>query len=79
MNTITRPGAGWQHIAGSVWDHESGLRLHMLGLVRLPCGKMVSANKWPTSQTAALAIRIAGSRRRGLMVWALWCLNNVGG
>lgn len=72
-----RPGRGWRHVAGAVWDHASGLRLHMLGLVRLPDGSHVSANEWPHSRDAQRAMRIAGGRRRGLMVWALWELTDA--
>jgi len=73
---VMRPGPGWKHVTGPVWDHVSGVRLHMSGLVRLPDGNTVSANQCPQSKSADRAVRIAGSRRRGLMVWALWCLDH---
>jgi hypothetical protein len=67
-----RPGAGWTHNGGSVWEHINGARVHLLGLVRLPNGDFLSANKWPDSREAARMIRINGeNRKRGLMAWAL--------
>lgn len=69
-----RPGPGWRQnkINTAVWDHYSGMRLHMLGLLRLPNGEMRQANQWPTSHLANGCIRVAGgNRKRGLMVWAM--------
>ena len=71
-----RPGPGWEHIAGAVWDHVSGVRLHTGGMIRTPDGHTVSAHQWPESKSVARAVRITGSRRRGMMVWALWCLHH---
>ena len=68
------PGPGWRQntITKSIWDHESGIRLHMLGMLRLPNGEIRQANQWPTSQLADGCIRVAGgNRKRGLMIWAL--------
>lgn len=75
--TQTRPGAGWKHVSGAVWDHESGLRLHTSGMLRTPGGEYISGNCWPETQVVSLATRITGSRRRGLMLWALWVLKGV--
>jgi hypothetical protein len=68
-----RPGIGWKHVAGSVWDHlPTGIRLHLLGMARLPDGRFVSANEWPTLMDSGEHIRIAGgNRKRGLMTWAM--------
>lgn len=71
---IRRPGKGWRqnghHVA--IWDHDSGMRLHLLGLLRLPNGELKSASKWPSSIVATGCIRVAGgNRKRGLMLWAL--------
>lgn len=74
MGEMTRrkPGPGWKHVAGAVWDHISGIRLHMMGLVRLPGGQYVSANTVAEQQGVCKALRIAGGNpRRGLMIWAL--------
>ena len=71
---VRRPGPGWQQntITKAVWDHDSGMRLHMLGMLRLPNGEIRQANQWPTSQLADGCIRVAGgNRKRGLMIWAL--------
>lgn len=70
---IRKPGQGWQYVANSVWLHEpSGIRLHLLGIVRFPSGKYKSTNEWPTSAIADGYIRMAGgNHKRGLMMWAL--------
>jgi len=66
-----RPGSGWIHVAGSVWDHVSGIRLHLLGMVRLRNGAYVWANAWPESHDVGRLVRInGGNRKRGLMAWA---------
>jgi len=58
-------GSGWQHVAGAVFDHVSGLRIHLCGLARLPCGAVVCGTVWPESQRMYRAIRIQGGNRRG--------------
>lgn len=69
---VMRPGAGWKHLGGAVWEHTNGTRIHLLGAVRLPDMSFLSANKWPESSEARRFIRInGGNRKRGLMAWAL--------
>ena len=66
-----RPGAGWKHLAGSVWEHSSGTRIHLIGLVRLPDMSFFSLNKYPECMDGYKMIRInGGNRKRGLMSWA---------
>lgn len=65
------PGPGWTHVAGSVYGHQSGARLHTLGMVRLPNGEHVSASEYPEYCAAGLLIKMnGGNRKRGLMAWA---------
>lgn len=69
---VIRPGPGWVHLGGAVYEHSSGIRMHMLGALRLPNGEFLSASKWPECIDAAQMIRInGGNRRRGLMAWAM--------
>lgn len=69
---VRRPGIGWRHLGGTVWEHESGTRLHQWGLVRFIDGVHLSANQWPQSKVADFWIRVAGgNRRRGLMLWVV--------
>ena len=69
---VMRPGSGWRHIAGPVYEHSNGTRVHVGGFVRLPNGEFLSASTFPESQNAALMIRInGGNKRRGLMAWAM--------
>lgn len=65
------PGPGWVWVAGPVWDHESGMRLHLYGLLILPDGTRCWADRWVDSYIADRYVRIAGgNRKRGLMAWA---------
>lgn len=72
-----RPGLGWQHIPESaVWDHSSGLRIHRIGMARLPDGRHVSRDsnaEWSHSHAAQ---KLTGyNDKRALMVWALSLLS----
>jgi hypothetical protein len=67
---VIRPGKGWQHMAGAVFERTDGLRVHTLGLVRLPDGRTLSGSVWPESCELDRLIRINGNRKRGLMAWA---------
>ena len=65
------PGNGWSHVSGSVYDHEDGIRLHLLGMLRMQNGDHVCATEWPESQIVRFYIRLnGGNRKRGLMAWA---------
>ena len=69
---VMRPGRGWKYLAGPVWEHVTGTRVHIGGFVKLPNGTFLSANKWPDSMEVDMMIRInGGSRKRGLMSWAM--------
>lgn len=66
-----RPGAGWRHIAGAVYEHANGTRVHLLGMICLPTGEWLSANKWEESKEARRFVRMNGGNwKRGLMAWA---------
>ena len=39
-----RPGSGWKHLAGPVWEHASGVRVHSGGLVKFPDGRSTFCN-----------------------------------
>ncbi len=67
----SRPGPGWRHIAGPVFGHVSGARIHLSGNIRLPCGYWMSLNNLRDWKEIDAAIRInGGSVRRGLMAVA---------
>jgi hypothetical protein len=74
-----RPGPGWTNCGGPpsdphgpVWDHTSGIRLHVCGMVRLAGGLIVQGERWPESKELYRFIRInGGNRKRGAMAWAL--------
>ena len=66
-----RPGTGWRHVNGSVYDHQSGLRLHLLGVLRLSSGSIINGDMWPESRRVGWFVRAnGGNRKRGLMAWA---------
>lgn len=67
-----KPGPGWEKVGPSVYDHPSGLRIHVGGYCLMPQGEFISGNAWPQSSVMDRFIRIAGgNRRRGVMMWAL--------
>ena len=64
---MKRPGRGWKHINGAVWDHTSGIRIYVGNMCRLPCGRHIMGAK-----RLRRAVREQGGNlRRGTMVWAL--------
>lgn len=73
-----RPGNGWKaYELAPVWEHASGIRIHSIGICRLADGTVINGEHWPECQTLLRAIREqGGTRRRGLMVWALAISSN---
>src|SRR5687768_11592202 len=67
-----RRGSGWKHVAGSVWEHTTGLRIHLLGLARLPDGQSVP---WRFDDEYAAKRQQGYNTKRALMVWALSLLS----
>lgn len=73
-----RPGRGWSHVAGAVYDHDSGMRLHLLGYLRMPDGRWLCGNAWPEVQRVSLAMHLTGQTgKRMLMVWAILVLREI--
>jgi hypothetical protein len=74
-----KPGPGWRHISGSVWDHiPSGMRVHGLGFVRMPDGRWINGTEWPEIIRFGLSVGLTGTTNmRHVMVWAMLVLNNV--
>jgi hypothetical protein len=67
-----KPGPGWSHAGGAVYDHVSGLRVHVSGLCRLPGGISVNGSQWPEVREMERFIAINGhNQRRGAMAWGL--------
>lgn len=65
-------GSGWKHVGGAVYDHPTGLRVHVMGICRLASGDTVDGMRWPESDRLNRFARINGSnRKRGAMAWAL--------
>ena len=67
-----RPGPGWRHLGGAVWEHDCGVRIHIYGLCRSSRGPFVNGRMWPESRNLDRMIQInGGNRKRGVMAWAL--------
>lgn len=66
------PGPGWKPAGGAVFDHRSGIRVHVGGLCRLRNGTVVSGMMWPESRVFNWFVRVnGGNRKRGAMAWAI--------
>ena len=80
MNKLSlnlRPGKGWKQLCGAVYEHNSGIRIHMLGLIRLPHGNILYATRWPLIEELCTLIKINGNnRKRGLMTLAIRHIND---
>ena len=69
---VMRPGSGWLHLGGPVWEHSTGARIHAGGMIRLPDKTHLSLSNWPESQLGRRLVLInGGNRKRGLMAWAV--------
>lgn len=70
---VMRPGVGWKHLAGPVWEHTSGARIHMMGIIRLPDNKThLSLTDWQDGEMGRRLVRInGGNKKRGLMAWVM--------
>ena len=69
---VMRPGSGWKHLKGAVWQHITGTRIHVGGIARLPDNTIVSVDTPPERIEVNRMIRInGGNRKRGMMAWAL--------
>jgi len=66
-----KPGKGWMKLGESVYEHDSGIRVHTYGLLLRADGSWAYGTKWPESQELDRCIRMCGNRRRGVMVWGL--------
>jgi len=67
------PGPGWKRLANAVFEHDSGARIHLSGLVRMPDKKtFFSLSRSPECRDGWKHQRVCGNnRKRGLMSWAV--------
>ena len=66
---VRRPGPGWRFVGCSTWKHDSGVRVHYLGMALMPDGTVWREQNTPIAKRY---IGMAGgNRKRGLMLWAL--------
>lgn len=71
-----RPCSGWKDLGSEVFEHSSGIRIHVGGgLVRLPSGKRYWLNSAVGETMGWTLIKInGGNKKRGLMTWAINCI-----
>ncbi len=63
---------GWSHISGSVYEHKTGLRIHLLGIAKMPNGTVVDWQRWDQFKGMMSALKIQGhNHRRAMMHWAI--------
>lgn len=66
-----KPGPGWRRLGVSVWE-RGNLRIHGLGIVRLPSGRFVCVHASHWSPRYQRIVRVlGGNNRRALMVMAI--------
>ena len=67
-----KPGPGWKrhNTNPSVAIHENGTKVHSLGIVQLPDGRCIHGGIWPEVLALDFCMKVTGSRKRGLLVWA---------
>ena len=75
MKERYKPGHGWHHLSGPVWEHVGGARIHLIGLIRLPDMSFITLNKYPECMDGYKMINInGGNRKRGLMSWVKYLI-----
>lgn len=68
---VLHPGAGWKHLGICVYEHTSGVRVHVGGgMIRTPDGKHYRLDSIIGNMGKELIKINGGNRRRGLMAWA---------
>ena len=69
---VLRPGEGWKSLGSSVWEHPSGIRIHVGGgLIRTSEGKRFWLNSIIGRMGWQLIKINGGNKKRGLMAWAM--------
>jgi hypothetical protein len=67
-----RPGPGWRQLKGPVWEHKTGIRIHVSGLIlRDANGEARDMERAYASLLYRLIKINGGNRKRGLMAFAL--------
>ena len=67
-DVVRRPGPGWRFVGCSTWQHDSGVRVHYLGMALMPDGTVWREQNTHAKRYIGMA---GGNRKRGLMMWAL--------
>lgn len=67
MNSRPKIPGRWRYLGSNVYEHDTGVRLHLGGLVRLADGKTVERVDRAEAQQLAM---VYGSLRRGYFAYA---------
>jgi len=68
---VMRPGPGWHHLGGAVWQHDNGSKIHIGGLMVYPHNGEIIRH-WEQYEIVNKLIKINGGNiKRGLMAWAM--------
>lgn len=67
---ITRPGKGWKQLTHPVWQHETGIRIHVSGKMILTEKGIISVSYKDINLKLLTKIN-GGNRKRALMAYAL--------
>jgi hypothetical protein len=71
-NIILRPGPGWRQLKGPVWEHKTGTRIHVSGLIlRDANGEILDNERVHLALLHKLIAINGGNKKRGLMAFAL--------
>lgn len=65
-----RPGKGWSHLAGAVYEHRTGIRIHLGGVIRLS-NKVVFMDHQISKRFWLYKKITGGNRKRALMALAI--------
>ena len=76
--TRSKPGPGWTKLGSGVYEHSTGVRIHLLGLARIPGKNRYGApgiarvfDKPHRATFARIIKEQGGNHRRAMMIWAL--------
>lgn len=66
-----KPGNGWKRLAGAVYERSDGVRVHLMGLVRLS-DKTIKTDGLPSNRLRINFLQKVngGNRKRALLAWA---------
>lgn len=71
VRAALRPGPGWRHIAGAVWEHQCGIRAHVRGCCGFPPDIIWGCQYPDVVEMDRFIAANGGNRKRGVLAWSL--------